>query len=79
MLEVKINTRTPWKTKRAIELINENIEVGVILNSDDDGENRLKPSERPNRSLAGLGRLKKSEELRFITFLISERFRVSLS
>jgi len=30
-IEVKINTRTPWKTKRAIQLINENVEVGTIL------------------------------------------------
>jgi len=30
-IEVKINTRTPWKTQRAIELINENVNVGAIL------------------------------------------------
>ncbi len=30
-IEVKINTRTPWKTARAIELINENVEVGMIF------------------------------------------------
>lgn len=31
-IEVKINTRTPWKTQRAIELIRENVQVDRILN-----------------------------------------------
>lgn len=31
-IEVKINTRTPWKTQRAIELIGENVDVNAILN-----------------------------------------------
>ena len=30
-IEVKINTRTPWKTQRAIELIRENVNVDAIL------------------------------------------------
>jgi len=30
-IEVKINTRTPWKTQRAIELIRENVNVSAIL------------------------------------------------
>ena len=30
-IEVKINTRTPWKTQRAIELIKENVNVDRIL------------------------------------------------
>lgn len=30
-IEVKINTRTPWKTQRAIELIRENVDVDAIL------------------------------------------------
>lgn len=31
-IEVKINTRTPWKTERAIELIKENVDIDQILN-----------------------------------------------
>lgn len=31
-IEVKINTRTPWKTRRAIELIKENVDIDQILN-----------------------------------------------
>jgi hypothetical protein len=30
-IEVKINTKTPWKSKRAIELIKENIDWDVLL------------------------------------------------
>ncbi|HFB99944.1 MAG TPA: hypothetical protein ENJ53_03980 [Phaeodactylibacter sp.] len=30
-IEVKINTRTPWKTQRAIELIRNNVDVDAIL------------------------------------------------
>ena len=30
-IEVKINTRTPWKTRRAIELIRENVDVEKLL------------------------------------------------
>ena len=30
-IEVKINTRTPWKTQRAIQLIQENVDVGLII------------------------------------------------
>jgi len=30
-IEVKINTRTPWKTQRAIELIRENVNVSRII------------------------------------------------
>ena len=31
-IEVKINTRTPWKAKRAIELINEHVDLDSIIN-----------------------------------------------
>lgn len=31
-IEVKINTQTPWKVKRAIELIRDNIDVSKLLN-----------------------------------------------
>jgi len=31
-IEVKINTRTPWKTRRAIELIQKNVDLDTILN-----------------------------------------------
>lgn len=31
-IEVKINTRTPWKTRRAIELIQKNVDIDTILN-----------------------------------------------
>ncbi len=30
-IEVKINTRTPWKVERAIELINEHVDLDVLL------------------------------------------------
>ena len=30
-IEVKINRRTPWKVQRAIELINENVDLEKIL------------------------------------------------
>ncbi len=30
-IEVKINTHTPWKTKRAIQLIRENVDVDLII------------------------------------------------
>ena len=30
-IEVKINTRTPWKSKRAIELISENVDIDLVL------------------------------------------------
>lgn len=30
-LEVKINTRTPWKTKRAIELIEEHVDLDLLI------------------------------------------------
>ncbi|MEM6800832.1 MAG: DRTGG domain-containing protein, partial [Bacteroidota bacterium] len=31
-IEVKINTRTPWKVKKAIELFEEHIDVDLIMN-----------------------------------------------
>jgi BioD-like phosphotransacetylase family protein len=31
-IEVKINTRTPWKVQRAIHLIKENVDFPLILN-----------------------------------------------
>jgi hypothetical protein len=30
-IEVKINTRTPWKTMRAIQLIRENVDIDLII------------------------------------------------
>jgi dethiobiotin synthetase len=32
-IEVKINTRTPWKTQRAIELIQDHVNLDAIINS----------------------------------------------
>jgi hypothetical protein len=32
-IEVKINNRTPWKSKRAIELISEHVDFDTLLKS----------------------------------------------
>jgi len=41
-IEVKINTRTPWKIKRAIELIHEHVEFDLLLD-------QLNPKKGANR------------------------------
>ncbi|MEE2644482.1 MAG: AAA family ATPase [Myxococcota bacterium] len=35
-IDVKINTRTPWKVRRAIEIFNENIDLGAIITNSEE-------------------------------------------